>query len=95
MQAVDKRLSSENTTLKNDVSGLEKKLNYFETTHTKARENLEAIPLLADFSYDQTSQITGGAMLRVMHMAGAYARTCTASVFGWLVLSAQKDGQYL
>ncbi|ODM22703.1 hypothetical protein SI65_00292 [Aspergillus cristatus] len=43
MQAVDKRLSSENTTLKNDVSGLEKKLNYFETTHTKARENLEAI----------------------------------------------------
>lgn len=43
MQAVGKRLSSENTTLKNEISGLEKKLDYFATTHTKARENLEQI----------------------------------------------------
>lgn len=43
MQAVDKRMSSENSTLKTEISGLEKKLDYFETTHAKARENLEAI----------------------------------------------------
>ena len=43
MQTVDKRLSSENATMKSEISGLEKKLQYFETTHAKARENLEAI----------------------------------------------------
>lgn len=43
MQTVDKRLSTENATTKSEISGLEKKLNYFETTHTKARENLEQI----------------------------------------------------
>ena len=43
MQTVDKRLTSENATMNSDIAGLEKKLNYFETTHAKARENLEAI----------------------------------------------------
>lgn len=43
IQSVDERLSSENSTLKSEISGLEKKLDYYETTHTKARENLEAI----------------------------------------------------
>ena len=32
------------------------------------------VPLLADFSYDQTSQITGGAMLKVIHVAGAFSK---------------------
>lgn len=43
MPAIDKRLSSETATTKSEISGLEKKLNYFETTHLKARENLEQI----------------------------------------------------
>ena len=32
------------------------------------------VPVLADFTYDQTSQVTGGAMLQVMHMAGAFSK---------------------
>jgi hypothetical protein len=31
-------------------------------------------PLLADFTYDQTSQITGGAVLRMMHVVGAFSK---------------------
>lgn len=33
-----------------------------------------SLPLLADFTYDQTSQITGGAMLQMMRMAGAFSK---------------------
>lgn len=43
MPAIDKRISSETTSNKSEITALEKKLNYFETTHTKARENLEQI----------------------------------------------------
>jgi hypothetical protein len=33
-----------------------------------------SVPLLADFTYDQTTQITGGAMLRMMHVVGAFSK---------------------
>lgn len=36
---------------------------------------LSAAPLFADFSYDQTSQITGGALLQMMHFAGAFSKS--------------------
>ncbi|KAH8697492.1 putative prefoldin subunit 1 [Talaromyces proteolyticus] len=43
INTVDKRLSTETETLKNDISGLEKRLNYLETTHQKSKENMEHI----------------------------------------------------
>jgi len=33
-----------------------------------------SVPLLADFTYDQTSQITGGAVLRMMHVVGTFSK---------------------
>jgi hypothetical protein len=33
-----------------------------------------AAPLLADFTYEQTSQITGGAMLQMVRVAGAFSK---------------------
>jgi hypothetical protein len=33
-----------------------------------------ALPLLADFTYDETSQITGGAMIQLVHFAGAFSK---------------------
>lgn len=43
MNTVDKRLSTESTELKSDISGLEKKLSSLEMTHKNGRENLERI----------------------------------------------------
>lgn len=43
MSAVDKRLSSETAELKSDITNLEKKLHYLETTHKNSRENIEQI----------------------------------------------------
>lgn len=36
--------------------------------------SISAIPLLADFTYEQTSQITGGAMLQMVRFAGAFSK---------------------
>ncbi|KAL2004069.1 hypothetical protein VTN02DRAFT_574 [Thermoascus thermophilus] len=43
MSVVDKRLSSETAELKSDITNLEKKLHYLETTHKNSRENIEQI----------------------------------------------------
>ncbi|CRG84889.1 prefoldin subunit 1 [Talaromyces islandicus] len=43
INTVDKRLASETETLKSDITGLEKRLHYLETTHQKSKENLEQI----------------------------------------------------
>ncbi|KAL1964661.1 hypothetical protein VTN77DRAFT_6687 [Rasamsonia byssochlamydoides] len=40
---IDKRLSKETEDLKSDISNLEKKLHYLETTHKNSRENIEQI----------------------------------------------------
>uniref|UniRef100_A0A093XRC3 Putative prefoldin subunit 1 n=1 Tax=Talaromyces marneffei PM1 TaxID=1077442 RepID=A0A093XRC3_TALMA len=37
------RLSSEDQTLKKDISDLEKRLHYLETTHEKSKEHIEQI----------------------------------------------------
>jgi prefoldin subunit 1 len=43
IDAVNSRLSSEDQTLKKDISDLEKRLHYLETTHEKSREHIEQI----------------------------------------------------
>lgn len=43
INTVDKRLSSETTTLKSDITGLEKRLDYLEMTHQKSKEGIEQI----------------------------------------------------
>jgi prefoldin subunit 1 len=43
MSVIDKRLSGEAEGLKSDISNLEKKLHYLETTHKNSRENIEMI----------------------------------------------------
>lgn len=43
IDAVNTRLSSEDQTLKKDISDLEKRLHYLETTHEKSREHIEQI----------------------------------------------------
>lgn len=43
INAVNSRLSSEDQTLKKDISDLEKRLHYLETTHEKSKENIEQI----------------------------------------------------
>lgn len=43
MNTVDKRLSTESTEKKNEITNLQKKLEYFETTHKNSRMNLEQI----------------------------------------------------
>lgn len=43
MNTVDKRLTSESTERKNEITNLNKKLEYFETTHRNSRQNLEQI----------------------------------------------------
>src|SRR5260370_1054040 len=35
---------------------------------------LTASPLLADFSYQQTSTVTGGAMLSILKLAGVFSK---------------------
>jgi len=40
---MEKRLSSETAELKSDVSNLNKKLHYLETTHKNSREHIEKI----------------------------------------------------
>lgn len=40
---VEKRLSSETTELKSDISNLNKKLHYLETTHKNSREHIDQI----------------------------------------------------
>ena len=35
---------------------------------------MAASPLLADFTYDETSQMTGGSLLQIMRMAGAFSK---------------------
>ena len=40
---LNKRLTSESGELKTDVSKLEKKLHYLETTHKNSREHIEKI----------------------------------------------------
>lgn len=40
---IDKRLSTERDELKSDISNLEKKLHYLETTHKNSREHIEQI----------------------------------------------------
>lgn len=41
--AINSRLVSENETLKKDISDLEKRLHYLETTYEKSREHIEQI----------------------------------------------------
>ncbi|MDQ2950604.1 MAG: DUF4412 domain-containing protein [Acidobacteriota bacterium] len=36
--------------------------------------SVTAVPLLADFTYDETSQMTGGSMLQVMQMAARFSK---------------------
>ncbi|EEA20540.1 hypothetical protein TMatcc_000525 [Talaromyces marneffei ATCC 18224] len=43
IDAVNSRLSSEDQTLKKDISDLEKRLHYLETTHEKSKEHIEQI----------------------------------------------------
>lgn len=43
MADVEKRLSSETTELKLDISNLNKKLHYLETTHKNSRDHIEQI----------------------------------------------------
>jgi len=43
VSAVEKRLSKESGELKTDITNLEKKLHYLETTYTKSKENIEQI----------------------------------------------------
>lgn len=43
MNEVEKRLSSETSELKSDISNLEKKLHYLETTHKNSREHIDQI----------------------------------------------------
>lgn len=43
MADVEKRLSSETAELKSDISNLNKKLHYLETTHKNSREHIEKI----------------------------------------------------
>ena len=43
MDEVEKRLSKDVTELKSDVSNLNKKLHYLETTHKNSREHIEKI----------------------------------------------------
>jgi prefoldin subunit 1 len=40
---VDKRLTSESGTLKTDITNLEKKLTYLETTHKNSLDHIEQI----------------------------------------------------
>ncbi|CAF9909999.1 hypothetical protein IMSHALPRED_008526 [Imshaugia aleurites] len=42
---IEKRLSSETAELKSDISNLNKKLHYLETTHKNSREHIEKIIL--------------------------------------------------
>ena len=41
--AVEKRLSSETTELKCDITNMNKKLHYLETTHKNSREHIDQI----------------------------------------------------
>ncbi|OJJ49359.1 hypothetical protein ASPZODRAFT_60427 [Penicilliopsis zonata CBS 506.65] len=43
INAVEKRLSTETTELQTEMSGLDKKLHYYETTYKNSRENMEQI----------------------------------------------------
>lgn len=43
MNTVDKRLSTENSEKKTEITNLQKKLDYFETTYNNSRMNLEQI----------------------------------------------------
>ncbi len=43
MDEVQKRLSSETAELKSDISNLNKKLHYLETTHKNSREHIDKI----------------------------------------------------
>ena len=43
MADVEKRLSSETAELKSDISNLNKKLHYLETTHKNSRDHIEQI----------------------------------------------------
>ena len=40
---MEKRLGSETAGLKSDISNLNKKLNYLETTHKNSREHIDRI----------------------------------------------------
>lgn len=43
MNDMEKRLGSEAAELKSDISNLNKKLNYLETTHKNSREHIDRI----------------------------------------------------
>ncbi|MCJ1373160.1 hypothetical protein MMC20_004387 [Loxospora ochrophaea] len=43
LDVVEKRLSAETTELKGDISNLNKKLHYLETTHKNSREHIDQI----------------------------------------------------
>ena len=43
ISTVDKRLSAQSAALKKEISELEKKLHYLETTHQNSREHIERI----------------------------------------------------
>lgn len=43
MADVEKRLSSETAELKSDISNLNKKLHYLETTHKNSKDHIEQI----------------------------------------------------
>ena len=42
-EVIEKQLSSENGKIRSEISGLEKKLHYHETTNKNSRENMEHI----------------------------------------------------
>lgn len=43
LNTVEKRLSTQSTELKSEITNLEKKLHYHETTHKNSRDNMEHI----------------------------------------------------
>lgn len=43
ISSVDARLSRESQTLKSEITALEKRLHYLETTHKNSREHIEKI----------------------------------------------------
>lgn len=43
IKTVDKRLNSETAELKSDITALEKKLHYLETTHKNSRDHIDQI----------------------------------------------------
>ncbi|HLJ51501.1 MAG TPA: hypothetical protein VKU01_36095 [Bryobacteraceae bacterium] len=55
-----------------------------------ALAGLGAASLLADFSYEQTSRITGGAMMSMMKMAGALSKTAREPMMSTVLVKGHR-----